>query len=233
MVWPSNRSPSEGEGRGGVSVFIIAEAGINHNGDMAAAFKLIDAAQTAGADAVKFQTYDCELLEPPGERRELLRKCQLTHDQFRQLKDHADSVGIEFMSTPFDVGSLEFLVSLGVKRLKISSGDLTNYELLEAANAAGLPAIVSTGMAEDDDIAAALGILYDATLLHCVSAYPTPVEEANLGAMVDLTYFGFPVGISDHSGRWHLPAYAVAAGASVIEVHIRLRASIALTWRCL
>lgn len=214
-------------------MFIIAEAGINHNGDIDIAKRLIEAAKASGADVVKFQTYDCELLEPPGNRRELLRKCQLSHEEFRHLKDHADSVGIEFMSTPFDVGSLEFLVSLGVKRLKISSGQCDDRAMIKAASASRLPVIVSCGAGgEYRKVAQQFSTsVTHLTLLHCTSGYPTPVSEIRLSTFRNMVesyegqyYWGASAfGLSDHTRSVVVPALAVALGATVIEKHIMLK----------
>lgn len=205
--------------------FIIAEAGVNHNGNIELAHKLIDAAYEAGADAVKFQTFDCERLEPPGERREMLRSLQFTEDQFRTLRDYCGK-RIEFMSTPFDVHNLLGLVSLGVGRLKISSGGLFDHELLRAAEESRLPVILSTGMATEGDVSRAIWRLKysdNLTLLHCTSAYPAPIEDVNLKAMQTMrSAFGCPVGLSDHSDSTAIPIAAVAMGATVIEKHLTL-----------
>jgi N,N'-diacetyllegionaminate synthase len=194
-------------------VFVIAEAGVNHNGNINIAHKLIDAAKYAGANAVKFQTFSAEKLEPPGERRDMLKRLELTHEQHAELKAHADQRGIEFMSTPFDVESLSFLVGLGVKRIKIASGQRGNHPLIKAAVDSGLPLIISLGMGSH------AGVTQNATWLHCVSAYPAPVEDTNLRAMQTLPA---PYGLSDHSQNIMLPSLAVAMGATVIERHITL-----------
>ena len=207
-------------------VFIIAEAGVNHNGDVLIAHKLIDAAKDAGADAVKFQTFDAEKLDPPGERRDMLSRCELSHDNFRTLKAHADAKEIEFMSSPFDVESLLFLVNdLQVRKIKIASGNLDNTPLLSSAARAHLPVILSTGMATIDEVREAthyfgFGTL---TLLHCTSADPTALEDVNLLAMATLQEeFFMPVGLSDHSEHYEPAVSAVGMGASVIERHLTL-----------
>ena len=225
-----------------MTTFIIAEAGINHNGDIEFAHKLIDAAYECGADACKFQTFDCEYLEPPGERREMLRALQLSFDDFARLKEYCGS-RIEFMSTPFHRPALWSLVNFGlVRRLKISSGHLRDKEILEEARLSGLPIILSTGMGTMDDIYSAVETLGFArpwdkeqpmtppglaknglTILHCTSAYPTPIEDVNLLAMDRIqAKFGCKVGLSDHTLSTVIPAAAVALGASVIEKHITL-----------
>ncbi|KKN23430.1 hypothetical protein LCGC14_0905120 [marine sediment metagenome] len=217
-------------------VMVIAEAGVNHNGDAGVAFRLTEAAVRAGADAVKFQTYDAEKLEPPGERREMMQSLQLSRKAHRIIKKDADLLGIEFISTPFDVDSLKFLVEeIGVKTLKIASGNLDNKALISAAADFECRVILSTGMATISEVRHALllrffqeeSTLYSHSkgvcLLHCTSAYPTPLEDVNLKAMVamgaDLTK---PVGLSDHTQSLVIPAAAVAMGAVVIEKHLTL-----------
>jgi N-acetylneuraminate synthase len=210
-------------------VWIIAEAGVNHNGDLSLALELVEAAAEAGADAVKFQTFLADDLAAPTaglaayqlsaipemrSQREMLRALELSYDSFRQLAQHALACGIEFMSTAFDTRSLEFLVrELGIKRVKIPSGELTNSPDLYRAARFGLPMIISTGMATSEEVAGALDVAAYAllnddpptsraqmigarrlpearqvlremvTLLHCTSEYPAPVERANLLAM--------------------------------------------------
>lgn len=224
---------------------VIAEIGVNHCGDIELAHKLIDAAYMAGADAVKFQTFTPELLEPPGERRDMLKALQLGRIAHNALKRYCGD-RIEFMSTPFDVASLRFLATkLNVKRLKISSGHVRDRALLEAARHSNLPIILSTGMADTNDIADAIDALGFArpwdreqpmmtpglakrglTILHCTSAYPTPIEDVNLAVLPNMAAkFGCPVGLSDHSLSTVIPAAAVALGASVIEKHITLNRS--------
>lgn len=200
---------------------VIAEAGVNHNGDVRLAHELVDAAKAVGADAVKFQMFDPKRLDPPGERRDMLKGLVLRPADFCGMKDHADSVGVEFMATPFDVGSLMFLAELGIQRIKISSADLRNDTLLKAT--AGCPVILSTGMATLEEIERAIGILRKRpVLLHCTSAYPAPVEDVNLRAMQGLRPFGSAVGLSDHTPSLVIPAAAVAMGAVVIEKHLTL-----------
>lgn len=205
--------------------FVIAEAGVNHQGNASLAHRLVDAAATVGANAVKFQTFDAERLEPPGPRREMLRELQLSQQAHVSLSDHARTCGIEFMSTPFDPDSLRFLVEIGVKRIKIASGHLDNWPLLHAAKASGLPVLLSTGMAGYPQIAAAFALVgaSRATLLHCTSAYPCPLEDVNLRAMIALrANFGGEVGFSDHSEGVDAAIAATALGAVVIEKHLTL-----------
>lgn len=203
-------------------VFVIAEAGVNHNGDLATAKELVIAARTAKADAVKFQVFDPGKLEPPGPRRDMLSNLYLSKPEFMALKSFADDGSIEFMATPFDVESLEFIVKLGVKRIKIGSADLHNMPLLKAARGAGLPLILSTGMAKLEDIRTNIGD----TLLHCTSAYPCPLQDANLRAIrtmrMSSTVPHCKIGLSDHTASIAIPAAAVALGAEVIEKHLTL-----------
>ncbi|MBU1741300.1 MAG: N-acetylneuraminate synthase family protein, partial [Proteobacteria bacterium] len=226
-----------------MGVFFIAEAGINHNGDLETAFKLADAARECGADAVKFQAFTAvglatksslsaphvdEALGVDGTFFDLLRKLELSDDQFRRLADHCRGIGIEFMSSAFDPGRIALLDSLGVKRHKIASMDLNNPVLLHDFAATKKPVILSTGMGGLGEVEAAVDVLEKAasgpiTLLHCTSRYPTPPEEANLRAMDVLSRaFGLPVGYSDHTRGLAVPLAAVARGAVVIEKHFTL-----------
>lgn len=210
----------------GDKVFVIAEAGVNHNGSSRAAHYLVEAASEARADAVKFQMFDCEKLDPPGERREMLRNFQLTPNAYSELKSHANGLGIEFICTPFDVDSLRFLVDdLKVKTLKIASGNLVNRRLLEAAGRSGCDLILSTGMATLDDVRGAIRTIgrRDTTLLHCTSSYPCSYEDVNLRAMRTLRdAFGPGVGLSDHTEGIAIPIAAAVLGATVIEKHFTL-----------
>lgn len=206
--------------------FIIAEIGVNHQGDIKFAQDLVDAAVYAGADAVKFQMFDAELLEPPGERRDMLKRLEFGFDEFKHIRDYCQDKKIEFMCTPFDTNSLWVLRTLGIKRIKIASGHLTDMKLLQAAEESQLPVILSTGMGNKTDISLALWKLKyspNITLLHCNSAYPTPYEDVNLRAMKTLRdAFGCPVGFSDHTLGISAPFAAVALGAAVIEKHLTL-----------
>ncbi|RZI99005.1 MAG: N-acetylneuraminate synthase, partial [Haliea sp.] len=188
-------------------VLVIAEAGVNHNGDLSMALALCDAAHAAGADAVKFQTFRAEDLVLPGaptalyqarqtgqqDQYELLRQLELSETAHRTIMAHCQGIGIEFFSTPFSVGAVDLLVGLGVKRLKLSSGELTHRALVEHAAATGLPLLISTGMGTMEEIrealqwaAAARGHLEGVTVLHCTSAYPATDEALNLTAMVSM-----------------------------------------------
>ena len=207
-------------------VFVIAEAGVNHQGDPAIAARLVKAAAVAGANAVKFQTFDADRLDPPGARREALRELQLSYDAHISLSAYARTCRIEFMSTPFDPDALRFLVEqVGVQRIKIASGQLDNEPLLRAARASGRRILLSTGMAGHAEIAAALEIVGTGrtTLLHCTSAYPCSAEDANLAALARLRAdFGGEVGFSDHTEGIEAALAATALGAIVIEKHLTL-----------
>ncbi len=208
---------------------IIAEAGVNHNGSPELAFKLVDAAKVAGADIVKFQTFDTDkLVRPESPDRWQLKQLELPRRKFIKLARFAETIDIEFMSTPGDLDSLKFLVEeVGVKRIKIGSDDLTYPYLLAAANATGLPIILSTGMATTGEIEMAMERLSpnNVTLLHCVSCYPTAPQDANLLAMRQLRRFIWPgdkIGYSDHTEGVTACIAAAALGAVMIEKHITL-----------
>jgi N-acetylneuraminate synthase len=226
------------------AVFVIAEAGVNHNGDLALAFRLCDAARDAGADAVKFQTFRAEDLVVPGaptaqyqarqtgeqDQFAMLRKLELDADQHRRIQDHCERIGIEFFSTPFSVASVDMLVALGVRRIKMPSGELTHRALVEHAAATRLPLLVSTGMASLEEVREALGWISSArgalegvTLMHCTSAYPAPDEALNLRAVASMARdLGVPIGYSDHSLGIEADIAAVALGAVAIEKHLTL-----------
>ncbi|MCD6461872.1 MAG: N-acetylneuraminate synthase [Thermoplasmata archaeon] len=226
----------------GEPVFVIAEAGVNHNGSLEMAKKLVDAAAAAGADAVKFQTFSADSLvtrnAPTAEyqKREtgeedqysMLKRLELSWEDHVELRDHARRRGIEFLSTPFDPRSADLLEELGVSAYKISSGDLTNTPFLEYVAAKGRPMILSTGMGTADEVGLAVAACRragnrDIILLQCTSSYPAPEEEINLAVMTgDLGEFGVPVGYSDHTPGLDAPFLAVAAGARVIEKHFTL-----------
>jgi len=225
-------------------VFVIAEAGVNHNGDIAIALRLCDAARAAGADAVKFQTFRAQDLVLPGaptaeyQAREtgehdqfaMLRKLELSQAQHETIKAHCEAIGIEFFSTPFSTDAVDMLVRLGVRRIKLSSGELTHKALVERAAAARLPLLVSTGMATMGEIAEALqwiaaarGSIDGVTLLHCTSAYPAPDPALNLNALRSMARdLGVAIGYSDHSLGIEAPLAAVALGATIIEKHLTL-----------
>ena len=225
-------------------VFVIAEAGVNHNGDVAMALQLCDAAKAAGADAVKFQTFRAEDLVVRGaptaeyQARQtgdqdqflMLERLELSETQHHQIKAHCDTLGIEFFSTPFSVDATDMLVKLGVKRLKLSSGELTHRALVEHAAATQLPLLISTGMGTMEEIAEALawaeaarGNLHNVVVLHCTSAYPAPDGSLNLRAMQSMARdLNIDTGYSDHSLGIEAPLAAVALGATVIEKHLTL-----------
>ena len=225
-------------------VFVIAEAGVNHNGDVARALQLCDAAKKAGADAVKFQTFRAEDLVVRGaptaeyqarqtgdqDQYAMLERLELSEDDHQKIKVHCDVIGIEFFSTPFSVSAVDMLVKLGVKRLKLSSGELTHRALVEHAAATQLPLLMSTGMGTMNEIieavawvSAARGHLRDVVVLHCTSAYPAPDEALNLLAMQSMAReLKMAIGYSDHSLGIEAPLAAVALGAVVIEKHLTL-----------
>lgn len=227
----------------GESCFIIAEAGVNHNGDVGLARKLIDTAKESGADAVKFQTYKAEEIatrnaEKAGYQREttgahesqfeMLKHLELSQRDFRGLFDYARKKGIIFLSTPFDAESVDFLEGLGVPAFKVGSGEVTNFPLLKHIAQKKKPIILSTGMATLEEVKKALDIIKEAgeeetVLLHCVSSYPAKIEDMNLKAMATLRdAFRLPVGLSDHSLGITIPIAATALGACIIEKHFTL-----------
>jgi len=209
-------------------VFIIAECGINHGGSYGEAEAMIRAAAKCRADAVKFQTYRTEKRVPGNSPIfDLLKRCELGEAAHRKLKEVADSLGILFFSTPFDTESVTLLEEIDVPGYKIASFDIVNYALLRAVCGAGKPVICSTGMADGGEVDRAQrqfaqnGIPY--ALLHCVSAYPTKPEDANLKVIQTLkSIYAGPVGYSDHTLGVKVPVMAVAAGAQLIEKHFTL-----------
>lgn len=225
-------------------VFIIAEAGVNHNGCLDIAKRLIDVAAQAGADAVKFQTFIPEQVVAKGAERapyqqanmpehresqlDMIRRLALSKEDFYTLKAYCDRTGIMFLSTPFDYYSVDLLDRLEVPVFKIGSGELTNLPFLKYVAAKGRPLILSTGMATLGEVEEALQTLQEAgareiTLLHCTSNYPAPFEEVNLKAMLTLRQaFGLPVGYSDHTPGMEVAIAAAALGACVIEKHFTL-----------
>ncbi|MDY6787527.1 MAG: N-acetylneuraminate synthase family protein [candidate division WOR-3 bacterium] len=215
--------------------FIIAEAGINHNGDMDTALALIDSAGEAGADCIKFQTYKTSnLLIKNKKTKELFEELQsyeLSYENFRELRDYAVKKNIIFMSTPDDIESLEFLMSINVPALKIGSGEIDNYHFLKKAADYPKPIIVSTGTASKKEIEKAYKIIRRRNkkliLMHCVSSYPASIEDLNLNFIsVMEKRYNIPIGFSDHSMSLLAPAVGVAKGASVIEKHFTLDNSI-------
>jgi sialic acid synthase SpsE len=217
-----------------MKTFIVAEAGINHQGDLEKAKALVESAKECGCNAVKFQTYVAETRADPGtEIYDVLKSCELNYEQQTELKVHADKVGIEFFSTPYDENMLFFLIErLGLRRIKLSSFDVTNRKMLMAVNEyarnlSSFGVILSTGMANYRDIEIATRCMSNVkhlTLMHCVSAYPTPENRVNLSAIKTLkqVMFGREIGYSDHTDDILAPALAVIAGATVIEKHFTL-----------
>jgi len=231
----------------GQAAFIIAEAGVNHNGDLKMAHELVDVAAGAGADAVKFQTFiaeksitsdaikaDYQRITTGNEESqlEMAQKLELSFDDFRQLKRYCDERGIVFLSTPFDFESVDFLHSLGVPALKISSGDLTNHPLLRRVASKGVPVIVSTGMSDLDEVREATEVVRSEgndqiVLLQCVTNYPADPGDVNLRAMRTMAEaLNVPVGYSDHTLGIEVAIGAVALGACVIEKHFTLDRSL-------
>ena len=227
--------------------FVIAEAGVNHNGDLDLARRLIDVATKAGADAVKFQTFKAELIvsadAPKAEYQkrndgddggmfEMIRRLELSDEAFIALAEHCRSAGIAFMSTAFDAPSLDLVASLHPPALIWPSGEIDNLSLLRQAATKGLPIILSTGMASLGDIEAAIGVLeaggcHDIAILHCVSNYPADFADLNLRAIPTLAQaFGRPAGYSDHSMGTAAPLAARALGMSILEKHFTLDRSL-------
>lgn len=221
---------------------IIAEIGVNHNGDVSTAKKMIEVAKECGADIVKFQTFNTDALTSKfakmaeyqkkniGEeksQKDMLKSLALSYDDFRELADYCKKVGIMFLSTPFDIGSVHFLDSLQ-DIWKIPSGEITNYPYLVEIAKTKKKIILSTGMCTMDEVEASLKVLKnngaaDITLLHCTTDYPAPLESVNLKAMLTLKEkFGCPVGYSDHTKGIEVSVAAVAMGAEVIEKHFTL-----------
>ncbi len=228
-----------------MSVLIIAEAGVNHNGDLSLACQLIDAAAEAGADMVKFQTFNADRLvttfakkanyqtqttDAAESQYAMIRRLELSRDMHEALIAHCKSRRIQFFSTGFDPESIDLLVELGLECFKIPSGEITNLPYLRHVGHYGKPVILSTGMATLGEIEAALEILEQAgtprkliTVLHCNTEYPTPMTDVNLRAMLTIRdTFSVEVGYSDHTSGIEVAIAAVALGATVIEKHFTL-----------
>lgn len=225
---------------------IIAEAGVNHNGDLYLAKKLIDAAADAGADYVKFQTFNSKKLvsknaqkatyqkENTGNTSEfqlaMLQKLELSKEMHLELIKHCKLKNIKFLSTAFDLQSIDFLNELNIDLFKVPSGEITNLPYLRKVGGLGKPIIISTGMSDLKEIEAAVNIVMnsgtkksDITILHCNTEYPTPMQDVNLSAMQTIEEtFNIPVGYSDHTLGIEIPIAAVALGATVIEKHFTL-----------
>lgn len=226
-------------------VVIIAEAGVNHNGSFEMACRLADEAKRAGADYVKFQTgipenvisvraeqaeYQKHNTGTSESQLDMVRKIMLRPDDFKPLKEYCDSIGIQFLSTPFDLDSIDILKPLGMDLWKIPSGEITNLPYLRKIASMGQPVVMSTGMSRLGEVDDALAVLLEGgltldmiTLLHCNTEYPTPYSDVNLRAMLTLRdATGCRVGYSDHTLGIEVPVAAVAMGAEVIEKHFTL-----------
>lgn len=223
---------------------IIAEAGVNHNGSLETAKKMVDAAVEAGADYIKFQTFHahslvtalCEAAEYQKENSgvssqgEMLKNLELNFDDFKKLKAYCDEKGIGFLSTAFDEESIDFIASLKPDYMKVPSGEITNLPFLRKMASTGIPVIISTGMSTPEEIAKALKPFLkegygsdDIILLHCTTQYPTPMEDVNLLAMKTVSgNFGHPAGYSDHTLGIEVPIAASTLGATIIEKHFTL-----------
>lgn len=224
---------------------IIAEAGVNHNGDMSLARQLIDVAAQAGADMVKFQTFSAGRLvtssadkaqyqsrstDAAESQQQMLRRLELSQEMHVDLIAHCSLRGIRFYSTGFDPQSVDMLVGLGIDSFKIPSGEITNLPYLRHIGQYCKPVILSTGMSNLEEVTAAVAVLTqagtareDITVLHCSTEYPTPMEDVNLRAMLTLGEFlGLPFGYSDHTTGIEVATAAVALGATVIEKHFTL-----------
>ncbi len=225
-----------------MGVYIIAEAGVNHNGSFETACRLVDEAKKSGADCIKFQTFRAENLVSSkaskadyqknntgeGSQFEMLKKLELSFDEFMKLKEYCDKCGITFLSTPFDPESIDFLNEIDMPFWKIPSGEVTNLPYLVAIAKTGKPVVMSTGMCEIKEIEAALEALKkngakDISLLHCNTEYPTPFEDVNLKAMVTMReHFNLKTGYSDHTPGTEAAIAAAALGAEIIEKHFTL-----------
>ena len=238
-----------------MATFIIAEAGVNHNGDDARALELVEAAATAGADAVKFQTFSADRLTRrgaakaeyqiratgEGDQYDMLKALEMSEALHHKLLTRCAELGIEFMSTAFDEQSLDMLIAMGIKRIKIPSGELTNIPFLRYMAARDLPLIMSTGMASLDEVLEAVEVVKQQrcslgltgplpnmlTVLHCTSNYPTAAVDVNLRAMLTLSQeTRLPIGYSDHTLGISVPIAAVGMGATMIEKHFTLSKSL-------
>jgi N,N'-diacetyllegionaminate synthase len=233
------------------NIIVIAEAGVNHNGDIEKAYALVDAAKDAGADFVKFQTFKAENIVSKKAKKaayqkknlgtdddfqfEMLKKLELSEGQHNLLSDYCRKKGIYFFSTAFDVDGLHYLNSnFGFDRFKIPSGEITNYPYLKTLASFGKPIILSTGMANMEEIGEAIEVLCsdglskeDITVLHCNTEYPTPMQDVNLKAMLSIGQkYEVKIGYSDHTLGIEVPIAAVAMGATVIEKHFTLDRSL-------
>ena len=227
-------------------VTIIAEAGVNHNGSLEMAKEMARVAKECGADIVKYQTavpelvvskfaekaeYQKQTTDASESQLEMIRKLHFSFEAHKELKEYCDSIGIQYLSAPFDVPSVKFLGTLGLPLLKIPSGEITNLPYLEAMAAQKTPVLLSTGMSTLDEITDALGVLDDGgcpevTILHCNTQYPTPYEDVNLRMIPTLSQtFGCLTGLSDHTMGGAVAAGAVSLGARMVEKHLTLKRS--------
>lgn len=228
------------------NTIIIAEAGVNHNGDIEIAKKLIDVAVEAGADYVKFQTFKADKLVSKSAKKanyqisnigdddnsqyNMLKKLELNHENHIELIKYCEKKGIKFLSTAFDLDSLNYLNEIGLEMFKIPSGEITNYPYLKTIASFGKPIIISTGMCYEIEIENALNVLIkhgvprdNIYILHCNTEYPTPIKDVNLKAMLTIKdKFGVKIGYSDHTLGIEIPIAAVALGAEVVEKHFTL-----------
>jgi N,N'-diacetyllegionaminate synthase len=228
-------------------VFIIAEAGVNHNGSLDLALQLVEAAKASGADAVKFQTFRAHLLATRSAHKaayqerttaktesqfDMLQRLELDAAAHKRLIEHCKLVGIQFLSSPFDAESADLLAAMDVVSFKVPSGEITNLPFLQHVARKGRRVILSTGMSTLGEVEEAVHVLESAgaeqlTLLHCVTEYPAPYAEVNLRAMQTLRCaFGLPVGYSDHTAGIDIAIAAAALGAEVIEKHLTLDRSL-------
>lgn len=225
-------------------VIIIAEVGVNHNGDMEVAKQLIDLASDAGADIVKFQTFSADRLVTRTAQKaeyqiedngtdetqyQMLSRLELSVDMHKELIAHCKTRNIEFLSTGYDIESVDLLVELGQTRFKIPSGEITNLPYLRHIGSLGKPIVMSTGMSTVNEVKAAIEVLEKAggdlsqiTLLHCTTEYPAPKSDVNLNAMLSLKQLDAAVGYSDHTTGIEVAIAAVAMGAEVIEKHFTI-----------
>ncbi|MCH5231113.1 MAG: N-acetylneuraminate synthase [Muribaculaceae bacterium] len=223
---------------------IIAEAGVNHNGSLSTAKRMVDAAVAAGADYIKFQTFHahslvtalCEAADYQKEnagassQKDMLKNLELTFEEFKDLKRYCDEKGIGFLSTAFDEDSIDFIASLNPDYMKVPSGEITNLPFLRKMASTKIPVIISTGMSTPEEIGKALKPFQkegyrndDVILLHCTTQYPTPMEDVNLRAMNTVSgNFGHPAGYSDHTLGIEVPIAAATLGAVVVEKHFTL-----------
>ncbi|MDD2493581.1 MAG: N-acetylneuraminate synthase [Tissierellia bacterium] len=227
-------------------VIIIAEAGVNHNGSMENAFRLIEVAAEAGVDYIKFQTFNAEKLVSESAKKadyqvqntgnseesqlQMLKKLELSQEQHHRLIEYCNKKNVQFFSTAFDLDSLEYLKEIGLQVVKIPSGEITNLPYLRKAATLFSEVILSTGMATLDEISDAIKVFLSAginkeniSILHCNTEYPTPMEDVNLKAMLHIQeVFGTKVGYSDHTLGIEVPIAAVSLGATIIEKHFTL-----------